>query len=123
MMTLKTAGSKRRTRETRRLLAAAFPNCFCGFGAPKKPLKLGIANDVMARLPEIGFFRLSMALTDYCGGPMYLKQIIEGADRVDLDGQPAGTVDAEQAKHAASRLTDYYASTMPPATEAAAQPA
>ena len=44
-------------------------------------------------------------LGDHTGGPTYLGWPIEGAARIDLDGQPAGTVTAAQAEFAAKKLS------------------
>jgi ProP effector len=40
---------------------------------------------------------LSNALRIYVSNPRYLKALVVGADRVDLNGMPAGTVTGEHA--------------------------
>ena len=59
------------------------------------PLKVGIGKEIAAATegavtPE----ELDAALRIYTGSKMYLKKLKEGAERVDLGGNPAGTVTA-----------------------------
>jgi ProP effector len=80
------------------LLAATWPNCFSGPVSGRRPLKVGIGKEVAAAAsgaitPE----ELDAALQHYVGAKSYQQQLREGAQRVDLDGSPAGTVTAEQA--------------------------
>ena len=85
----------------RALLAAHFPACFVPKGAPtKQPLKIGIYRDIRARLPELAARRLTAALNDYTKGAKYWTALVEGAVRIDLDGNPAGEVSADEAAHA-----------------------
>lgn len=83
-------------------LAAAFPDCFTQPGAPRKPLKIGIDADIIARL-DAPRGRVARVLFHYTGQSNYLDVLVEGASRVDLDGDPSGTVNAAQAKEAARR--------------------
>lgn len=89
--------------ETRAILAEKFPNCFVVDKAPKRPLKVDIVTDIRARLPELAGGRIARALFTYTDGPTYLDTLVEGAQRVDLDGGAAGQVTAEEAKAAARR--------------------
>lgn len=100
----KHAKRQRIARATRELLATAFPDCFAPAGAEKRPLALGVHDAVLAALPEIGRRRLAEALADYTSGPTYLRHVVEGAERIGLDGAPAGLVRASEAAHAALRL-------------------
>ena len=101
------ANAKRNAELTRETLAAAFPNCFAPKGADKRPLAIGINKEIMAAMPELGFLRLSNALGDYTSGPTYLCHVVEGARRIDLNGEPRGVVTAEEAAHAAARLAAF----------------
>ena len=79
-------------------------------GAPKKPLKVGIREDIFSRLRSQFDGRrlmrmLKWALPDYCGGPTYLRALTEGTDRVDLEGNPCGVVTKGEAEHALKRLS------------------
>lgn len=92
------SGSKRRlARDTRALLVEHFPKCFAPKGEPKRPLKVGIHEDIKARLPELAQRSLFIALADYTSGSSYLGAMTDGATRVDLDGEPAGIVTADAA--------------------------
>jgi ProP effector len=51
-----------------------------------------------------------MALTAYTGRVMYLRGLVEGAARLDLDGDPAGEVTARDAEYAAAKLARILAS-------------
>src|SRR6478672_1691612 len=83
-------------------LAEAFPQTFVlEKYRPHWPLKVGIASAIPARCPDIEWRVLKVALTAYTGRIMYLRGLVEGAARLDLDGNPAGEVttprDAEYA--------------------------
>ncbi len=82
-------------------LAEVYPACF-DWERPR-PLKLGIHKDLLAA----GFggagvkpAEIRRALGRYCNRPRYRKTLRAGANRVDLDGQPAGAVTAEEAEAA-----------------------
>jgi ProP effector len=80
------------------LLAATWPRCFAIKFRDRKPLKVGIANDVAAAATRaITAAELDAAFALYTRQAGYLKVLKEGAVRVDLEGAPAGTVTAEQA--------------------------
>ncbi len=51
-----------------------------------------------------------MALTAYTGRVMYLRGLVEGAARLDLDGNPAGEVTVRDAEYAAAKLAKILAS-------------
>ncbi|SMH29490.1 ProQ/FINO family protein [Azospirillum agricola] len=95
----------------RRALARAFPACFNRpkSKAPKRPLKVGIVADAVARgvTGEDGrpltAKRIERAVADYCTGTKYEAALIAGAVRIDLDGDPAGTVLPAHAAHAPGR--------------------
>jgi ProP effector len=100
-------------------LAEAFPQTFVlEKYRPHWPLKVGIASAIPARCPALEWRVLKMALTAYTGRLMYLRGLVEGAARVDLDGNPAGEVSAMDADHAAGRLASLEAGRIA-ATEAA----
>jgi ProP effector len=76
---------------------------------PHRPLKVGIIPDIRERCPEFKSRLLALTLHLYTGRLMYLQGTVAGAARIDLDGNPAGEVTTEEAKHAASRLADVLA--------------
>jgi ProP effector len=79
-------------------LAELYPNCF---RQPRQPLKIGIHNDVVARHPELRPSLIASALKTYTRSLGYLETLKAGAERIDLEGNPVGTVtdaDEEDAK-------------------------
>jgi ProP effector len=52
----------------------------------------------------------SARVTAYTGRVMYLRGLVEGAARLDLDGDPAGEVTARDADYAATKLARILAS-------------
>lgn len=86
------------------LLKAYFPECFKDM-KEIKPLKVGIKQDLVKLLST----RDEIVTTDkacmvnslsyYVNSTAYHKSVVEGAVRIDLDGNPAGTITAEEAKY------------------------
>ena len=92
-------------------LAEAFPQTFVlEKYRPHWPLKVGIAADIPARCPAVERRVLSVALSAYARRVMYLRGLVAGAARVDLDGNPAGEVTARDAEYAAAKLAETLAS-------------
>ena len=48
---------------------------------PHRPLKVGIAVDILARCPELERRVLGVALSAYTGRVMYLRGLVEGPAR------------------------------------------
>ena len=87
------------------LLAELFPQAFAVFEQRRQPLKLGIHNDIIARIDgAITPRELGIALRFYCHNTGYLRAVARGAARVDLEGNPAGSTTAEQSAQAAAEL-------------------
>jgi ProP effector len=86
-------------------LAELFRACFSVFQGRRKPLKIGIRDDVMAALngaiseKEAGF-----ALKIYTSNSAYLRACKQGAPRIGLNGGVCGHVTAEEADNARQRL-------------------
>lgn len=83
-------------------LQKKFPLAFPKSPAPKQPLKIGIHKDIFEYSEQLGIDKnqLRAAIKTWCWGKRYWECLSEGADRVGLDGTPAGQVtkvDAEQA--------------------------
>lgn len=74
-----------------------YPEAFAA--AEVRPLKVGIHHDLAAREPWSNKL-IRRALAGYVNRPRYAKALKEGAPRIDLDGNPAGTVDATAARTA-----------------------
>ena len=85
------------------MLIERFPQCFVLARNRKRPLKIGIHRDLIAAIPEVPPKRLRAALGWYAGSWAYLKNMTAGAARIDLNGQSAGEVTAEEAATAAER--------------------
>jgi ProP effector len=89
-----------------RFLAQCFPLAFAlAPHLPHRPLKCGIHEDLLA----IGFLatpkEAHRILGSYCQQRrMYLLAVVEGAVRVDLNGDPAGIVTAHEADLARADL-------------------
>ncbi|MCS2609126.1 ProQ/FINO family protein [Halomonas dongshanensis] len=77
-----------------------YPNAF--FKGHTKPLKVGIHQDLIQR-EQCSSKLIRRALANYINLPRYAKAVRSGAERVDLDGNLAGVVDAEAARHAAEK--------------------
>ena len=70
-----------------------------------QPLRIGIHLEVAERAPDLAtpLGLLRSALAAYVKHPQYSEGFIEGAARIDLDGNPAGIVTAQQAAAAGAR--------------------
>jgi sRNA-binding protein len=77
---------------------------------PHRPLKVGIAADIPAPCPAVERRVLKVALSAYARRIMYLKGMVAGAARVDLEGKAAGEVTAKDAEYAAAKLAEILAS-------------
>ena len=87
------------------LLAEKWPSCFSIIESGRRPLKLGIRDDVLAALDgAISAGKVSAALRWYVSSPEYQRRLLHGAWRVDLNGRPAGTVSQEDEAHARAQL-------------------
>jgi len=86
------------------LLKAYFPLCFKEI-KDIQPLKIGIKQDLVKRLAMIDSIVLGdkacmvSSLAYYVSSPAYHKSAIEGAIRIDLDGNATGQVSAEEAQY------------------------
>lgn len=91
------------------LLRSYFPGAFKPM-SQIKPLKKGIKEDLVKRLSVIETIVtedkacMVKSLSFYVNTTAYHRVVIEGAERLDLDGQPAGAVTAEEAKYSTEKL-------------------
>jgi ProP effector len=87
------------------LLAEQFPKCFAVYERRRRPLKVGIYGELLAALDgAITERELHAALGVYTSNLEYLRTLVAGAARIDLNGTPVGTVTREEAEHAKERL-------------------
>jgi ProP effector len=86
-------------------LATRYPRAFAlEKYRPHRPLKVGVADDILACCPDVNRRRLGAALAVYTRRVMYLRGLVAGAARVDLDGNVCGEVSAGEAECAAAIL-------------------
>ncbi|SQI40586.1 ProP effector [Leminorella richardii] len=96
------------SKEVIAYLAETFPRCFTLEGEAR-PLKIGIFQDVITRLPEETLFsktQLRTALRLYTSSWRYLHGLKADAQRVDLDGSDCGALEAQHVEHARKQLEE-----------------
>ena len=85
------------------LLAERWPAAFAVFEERRRPLKIGIHDDIIAALDgAVTAAEIGGALRYYTQNSSYLDGLRSGAPRVGLDGKSAGEVTAAQAADAAA---------------------
>lgn len=90
------------------LLKVYFPAAFKSV-SEIKPLKKGIKEDLVKRLSTIPSIVtddkacMVKSLAYYVNTAAYHKSVVAGAERIDLDGKPAGVVSSEEAKYSIER--------------------
>ena len=79
-----------------------FPKAFPKNPAPKVPLKLGVLADLVQHAEQLQLdeAQIKEAVKTWCDGRRYWTSMVENAPRVDLNGEPAGAVTANEARHA-----------------------
>jgi ProP effector len=94
-------------------LAQLFPALFVAPGAPGpfKPIKLRVHADILERAPGVFSKRvLGIFFSRYTTSNGYLKALAaDGAQRFDLDGQPAGAIAEEHRAAAVEELARRHA--------------
>ena len=97
---------KRAVQAVHMVVQATFPRAFPKNYDDLRPLKTGILADLVARLPEIDPQMLGRVLANHTSRDGYLLALVHrrGDMRYNLDGQPVGTVTAEERAEAQKRL-------------------
>ncbi len=91
------------------LLKAHYPQCFKE-PAEIKPLKVGIKQDLVKHLGTREDIIINdktcmiKSLSYYVTTLHYFKTVVEGAIRIDLDGNSAGVVTLEEGRYSAEQL-------------------
>jgi ProP effector len=85
-------------------LEAHWPKTFSLDQTRRRPLKVGIYDDLVAAGVELTPRALSRALRVYCLNKFYLDRLRPNALRIDLNGEPSGFVNSIDAKRAADEL-------------------
>ncbi|MBC8953705.1 RNA chaperone ProQ [Xenorhabdus sp. PB62.4] len=96
------------SKEVIAFLAERFPLCFVAEGEAR-PLKIGIFQDIVERIQSeecLSKTQLRSALRLYTSSWRYLYGVKEGAQRVDLDGNVCGELEAEHIEHARQQLAE-----------------
>jgi ProP effector len=102
------------------LLCGRFPRTFSRCGP--QPLKVGVYGDVLAALGEAVQPRdLQSALRAYTSNAGYLRALLAGACRIDLDGKPAGTVTPEDEAVGKVKLVEFKNARVPASENAACE--
>ncbi|MGA7328089.1 MAG: ProQ/FINO family protein [Rhodomicrobium sp.] len=89
-------------------LVTHFPRAFFERGKTCRPLRIGIYDEICAALPDINRQMLSRYLNNYVMSSRYLREILPGVTRVDLNGYPAGFVTEHDADSAKRRWNGLY---------------
>jgi ProP effector len=92
-----TEEARQKREATLRVLVERWPKCFAVDEKQRRPLKIGIGEEIAGILTDID---VSVALALYTRSPSYIEACVAGAVRIGLDGEPAGTVTAQQAAFA-----------------------
>jgi sRNA-binding protein len=97
--------------EVIRTMAELFPRAFFVDGRLRQPLKKNITAEIEAQhLPQFEGVSVGGALDWYTGHYGYLKSLaVAGSRRLDLDGNPAGTVTETEAKAAVVKIEEFNA--------------
>ncbi|NOV22096.1 ProQ activator of osmoprotectant transporter prop [Cupriavidus necator] len=79
-----------------------FPKAFPKNPAPKVPLKIGTFEDLTQHAAKLALSEAELreAIRTWCSGTRYWSCMVEGAKRLDLDGNEAGVVTLADAKRA-----------------------
>jgi ProP effector len=89
------------------VFAAQWPRCFAVYERRRQPLKVGIHRDILAAAAgAITPDEVRIALRRYCGSAGYLFALRESAARIDLAGNVAGVVTADEAVQARKVLAE-----------------
>jgi ProP effector len=96
-------GKIERRRAIMALLIEAFPGAF---DSGPRPLMVGTYHAIVAALPGVRTGDLRQALGMHCHRTAYLRELIAGAPRYDLQGAPAGVVTPAEAATAAEEIIE-----------------
>ncbi|WP_459906473.1 ProQ/FinO family protein [Caballeronia sp. HLA56] len=79
-----------------------FPRAFPRNSAPKVPLKVGVLKDVLAQAGALGLSERDVrnGVKLWCRGQRYWTCLVEGSERVDLNGAVTGVVTEAEAEYA-----------------------
>jgi len=99
-------------------LAEQFPEVFAMRSKDRRPLAIGIHDELLKIETGLSANQLRHAMASYCTSIGYLHQVREGAARIGLDGHPVGVVTAAEAEDAPKRLAECMTGTAKQPVEA-----
>ena len=70
-----------------------------------RPLKIGIQEDLVAD-EKVAKNKIKRALASYVRSLNYYRSLREGAERIDINGEAAGTVTKEESDYARDKLKE-----------------
>jgi ProP effector len=85
-------------------LATLYPLCFFREYDLRRPLKVGIREDIIAQHPELQPSAVVSALQNYTRCAPYWSTLKVGVARIDLDGNVAGQVTLEDEQAAKVKI-------------------
>jgi sRNA-binding protein len=85
-------------RERLDLLADLYPHCFNRLN--RRPLKVGVCEEVITQHSELSRHRIKGLLKEYTQHELYWSTLKAGTARIGLDGNVAGEVTLEDEQHA-----------------------
>jgi ProP effector len=85
-------------------LAGLFPHCFFRRSHLRRPLKLGIHEDIIAQHPELDRTLIGRGLNAYTHSTTYWLTLSAGTPRINLDGNLAGEVTLKEEEHAKRKI-------------------
>jgi sRNA-binding protein len=83
------------------LLTELYPRCFCGTN--RRPLKIGVCEEIIGQHPEISRRRIKRLLKTYTQSPEYWSTLTR---RIDLDGNLVGEVTAADEEDAQRKIKE-----------------
>lgn len=86
--------------QMRETLHERFPQAFMAKGQVKKPLAVGIREQVLTVAPDLERKYVTYAISNYVLGRKYQESMVAGAQRVNIDGSPAVLVTEQDAGYA-----------------------
>jgi len=95
---------RQQNRDLLKIFCKIYPLTFFPWAMPKRPLKVGIFEDLVAAHPALSKTRLKRLLRDYTSTYRYIRLIAQKVPRIDLNGDFAGNVSDDEQEQAISDL-------------------
>lgn len=73
-----------------------------------RPLALGIHKIIMERMPQVEAAQLRLAMRIHTSSTRYLKTLLTGKERFNLDAEPMGEISEEQREIARTTLRERF---------------